>query len=72
VTTIYVFGQIASEITDQPCDMDYSSSFLFVDPKLLINCIPIYAAAMMHSIACLQMPVIVASGPYTCSGLFKA
>jgi len=30
-----------------------------------------YAAAMVHSIACLQIPVIVASGPYTCDGFFK-
>ena len=38
-------------------------NFAFADPN--------YAAAMMHSIACLQIPVIVASGPYTCGGLFK-
>jgi hypothetical protein len=26
---------------------------------------------MMHSIAYLQIPVLVASGPYTCRGFFK-
>jgi hypothetical protein len=30
-----------------------------------------YAAAMMHSIASLQIPVIVASGPYTCGWIFQ-